>query len=203
MIGVAAAVLLIRGSTPSTPSVAGSSCPLTGGAAPGGVVPARPALAIKVGNYSDDRPSEGLNQADIVFEEPVEGAITRLVAVFHCQAPALVGDVRSARQPDVGILSQLSDPIFAHAGGIQPVLALLAQAPIIDENVLGGASATIVHPAGRFAPYSTFVEPHALWALHPSDNTPPAPLFDLRHRLAEECSTRFGIERAHPVLELL
>ncbi len=173
------AVLLIRGgSTTSTPSASGSICPLTGEAAAGGAVPARPALAVKIGNYSGDRPSEGLNQADIVFEEPVEGAITRLVAVFQCQAPSLVGDVRSAREPDVGILSQLSNPIFAHAGGIQPVLALLAQAPLIDENVLGGASAASGHPAGRFAPYSTFVVPHALWTLHPSANTPPAPLFD-------------------------
>jgi Protein of unknown function (DUF3048) N-terminal domain/Protein of unknown function (DUF3048) C-terminal domain len=177
VIGVAVAVLVVRGTT-STPSVSGPICPLTGTPAPGGAVPARPALAIKVGNYSGDRPSEGLNQTDIVFEEPVEGAITRLVAVFHCQAPTLVGDVRSAREPDVGILSQLSNPIFAHAGGIQPVLALLAQAPITDENVLGDASSTTVHPSGRFAPYATFVKPQALWALHPSDNTPPAPLFD-------------------------
>ena len=123
-------------------------------------MPARPALAVKVGNYSGDRPSAGLNQADVVFEEPVEGAITRLVAVFQCQAPALVGDVRSAREPDVGILSQLSDPMFAHAGGIDPVLSLLSHANLIDENILGGAAAaTAIHPAGRYAPYSTFVKP--------------------------------------------
>ena len=52
---------------------------------PGGVVPARPALGVKIGNYPGDRPSAGLDQADIVFEEPVEGAITRLLAVFQCQ----------------------------------------------------------------------------------------------------------------------
>jgi Protein of unknown function (DUF3048) N-terminal domain len=59
-------------------------------------VPARPALGIKIGNYPNDRPSSGLNNANIVFEEPVEGAITRLVAVFQCQSAALVGDLRSA-----------------------------------------------------------------------------------------------------------
>ena len=188
VVGVAAAaVLLTRGGTTSTQPVSGPTCPLTGESAPGGVVPARPALAIKVGNYSSDRPSEGLNQADIVFEEPVEGAITRLVAVFQCQAPALVGDVRSAREPDVGILSQLSDPIFAHAGGIDPVLALLAHAPLHSENVLGGASAaTVIHPAGRYAPYSTFVQPHALWALESSDTTQPAPLFTYAIGLPKE-----------------
>jgi hypothetical protein len=178
VVGVAAAVVLTRGGATTSTPASGPTCPLTGEPAPGGAVPARPALAIKIGNYPGDRPSDGLNQADVVFEEPVEGAITRLVAVFQCQAPTLVGDVRSAREPDVGILSQLSDPIFAHAGGINPVLALLAEAPLIEENVLGGASAaTVIQPAGRYAPYSTFVDPLRLWALEPSHTTPPAPLF--------------------------
>ena len=126
-----------------------ANCPLTGAPAPGGAVPARPALAVKIGNYSGDRPSAGLNQADVVFEEPVEGAYTRLVAVFHCQSASLVGDMRSAREPDVAILSQLSHPLFFHAGGIDPVLNLLAEAPLQDENVLAGASSVNIHPPGH------------------------------------------------------
>ena len=137
--GVGVAVALTAGSparravpptTTTVPPVAAPTCPLTGAPAPGGTVPARPALGVKIGNYTGDRPSAGLNQADVVFEEPVEGSITRLLAVFQCQQAPLVGDLRSAREPDVGILSQLSDPIFVHAGGIDPVLALLADAPL-------------------------------------------------------------------------
>lgn len=152
-------------------------CPLTGSPAPGGAVPARPALAVKIGNYTGDRPSAGLNQADIVFEEPVEGAITRLVAVFQCRSAPLVGDLRSARQPDAGILSQLSDPVFAHAGGINPVIALLDSSPLIDKNVLSLSGSAIIHPSGRYAPYSTFSSTSALWALAPTDTTPPAAIF--------------------------
>ena len=126
---------------------ASPTCPLTGAPAPGGVVPARPALGVKIGNYPGDRPSAGLNQADIVFEEPVEGAITRLLAVFQCRGATLVGDLRSAREPDVGILSQLSDPLFVHAGGIDPVIALLASAPLIDDNLYSGESR--VRPSSR------------------------------------------------------
>jgi hypothetical protein len=140
-------------------------------------VSARPALAVKVGNLTGDRPSAGLNQADIVFEEPVEGAITRLVAVFQCRAASLVGDLRSARQPDAGILSQLSNPVFAHAGGIGPVLSLLNSSPLIDKNLLFASGSTLVHPAGRYAPYSTFSSTSALWALAPTDAAPPAPIF--------------------------
>src|SRR5664280_3756903 len=136
VIGVVVAVIATQGNkstaakvTPTTTTGAPApvaTCPLTGAPAPRGTVPARPALAVKIGNYPDDLPSSGLNQADVVFEEPVEGAITRIVAVFQCQGASLVGDLRSARQPDAGILSQLSNPLFVHAGGINPVIALLA-----------------------------------------------------------------------------
>ncbi len=165
-------------STTVTPTATGPTCPLTGLPAPGGAVPQRPALAVKIGNYPADRPSAGLDHADIVFEEPVEGSITRLVAVFQCQSPPLVGDIRSAREPDVAILSQLSHPLFAHMGGINPILNLLSQAPIIDLDMLGGAPArAIVHEPGKVPPYNTFTKPTSMWALERSDKTPPQPIF--------------------------
>ena len=164
--------------TTTEPAPAAATCPLTGTPAPGGVVPPRPALAMKIGNYTGDRPSAGLNQADIVFEEPVEGSYTRLVAVFQCQQAALVGDLRSAREPDVAILSQLSHPVFVHAGGINPVLALIAAAPVTDDNILlGGFGSVTIHPSGRYAPYATFSATAPVWALTPSATTPPAPIF--------------------------
>ena len=187
LLGTVLGILLTQGSSPekaastttsSRPATPLVTCPLTGTPAPGGTVPARPALAVKIGNYTDDRPSAGLNQADVVFEEPVEGSYTRLVAVFHCQGAALVGDLRSARQPDVAILSQLSNPIFLHAGGINPVLGLLADAPIQDKNILqGGFDSVTIHSSGRYAPYATFTATAPAWALNPGDVTPPAPIF--------------------------
>ena len=48
-------------------------CPLTGLPAPGGHVPHRAAVAVKVENLPEARPQYGLDKADIVFEEPVEG----------------------------------------------------------------------------------------------------------------------------------
>jgi Protein of unknown function (DUF3048) N-terminal domain/Protein of unknown function (DUF3048) C-terminal domain len=190
VVAIAATVVLTRGKSATAAKVVVpasttttavpapvATCPLTGTPAPGGVVPARPALGVKIGNYTGDRPSTGLNQADIVFEEPVEGAITRLLAVFQCQSVALVGDLRSAREPDAGILSQLSHPVFAHAGGIPPVLALIASSPLTEENVLDGSGSDLINPPGRVAPYSTFVNTATMWALDPSDTTPPAPIF--------------------------
>src|SRR5271163_2095848 len=66
-------------------------CPLTGEPAPGGSIPQRPAMAVKIDNYPAGRPQSGLDKADIIFEEPVEGGITRFAAVFQCQTSALIG----------------------------------------------------------------------------------------------------------------
>ncbi|HXX91722.1 MAG TPA: DUF3048 domain-containing protein [Acidimicrobiales bacterium] len=160
----------------TTSTIPPQVCPLTGAPAPSGTVPSRAALAVKVDNYPAARPQTGLDQADIVFEEPVEGSITRLVAVFQCQTPALVGDVRSARAPDVPIADLLSKPLLVHAGGINPVIALLQSANLVDVNVL--AHYSLVHVlSGREAPYNTYVSPAEVWAQYPAANTAPAPVF--------------------------
>lgn len=160
----------------TTASDTGTICPLTGQPAPGGKIPARPALAVKVDNYSAARPQTGINHADIVFEEPVEGGITRFVAVFQCHGASLVGPIRSARLVDVDILSQLSDPILANMGGIPPVISAIQNAPIIEENMLG-LGQVIQRNYNRVPPYNTYASTSSLWGLHPSDNTAPAQLF--------------------------
>jgi hypothetical protein len=154
----------------------GPPCPLSGRPAPGGVVPFRPALAIKVDNYLQARPQSGLDDADIVFEEPVEGGITRLVAVFQCQDAQVVGDVRSARAVDALILDQLSRPLFVHVGGIAPVLSLIRQADLVDED-LGTRASLIQHPPGRYPPYNTYVSTAAAWGASAAVPQPPAPIF--------------------------
>jgi len=158
------------------PAAPGPVCPLTGKPAPGGQVPQRPALAIKVDNYPTARPQSGLEDADIVFEEPVEGGITRLVAVFQCQGANLVGPIRSARAIDVPILDQLSKPLFVHAGGISPVIDLVDNGNLINDDVFTHAS-IVQHPSGRYAPYDTYASTSAAWALQPIDANVPAPLY--------------------------
>src|SRR5205807_7864396 len=59
-------------------------CPLTGAPAPGGSIPQRPAFAVKMPNDPTGRPQTGLDKTDIVYEEPVEGGITRLIAIYQC-----------------------------------------------------------------------------------------------------------------------
>ncbi|MGH3195646.1 MAG: DUF3048 domain-containing protein [Streptosporangiaceae bacterium] len=42
----------------------------------------RPVLAVKIDNVAQARPQTGLSQADIVYVLPVEGGLTRLLAIF-------------------------------------------------------------------------------------------------------------------------
>jgi hypothetical protein len=151
-------------------------CPLTGQPAPSGSVPQRPALAIKVDNYAQARPQSGLDMADIVFEEPVEGGITRYVAVFQCRGAPEVGPIRSARNIDIGILGEFGRPLLVNVGGIDPVLANIDASPIID-NDLRIDSSVVQNPPGRFAPYDTYAATSALWGLQPAQTAPPAPVF--------------------------
>jgi hypothetical protein len=152
-------------------------CPLTGAPVPsGGQVPARTALAVKVDNYPDARPQSGLDKADIIFEEPVEGGITRYVAVFQCQQSDLVGPIRSARNIDIGILGQLGSPLLAHVGGITPVLANITNSPLVNVD-LGINWGAAQHPAGRYAPYDTYAATADLWNMGLGSKEPPAPLF--------------------------
>ncbi|MCL5961294.1 MAG: DUF3048 domain-containing protein [Chloroflexi bacterium] len=54
-------------------------------------------LAIMIDNLSDARPQSGLSNADVIYEALVEGAITRLMAIFGNSDSEVVGPVRSGR----------------------------------------------------------------------------------------------------------
>ena len=139
-------------------------------------MPQRPAMAVKIDNYPSGRPQSGLDQADIVFEEPVEGGITRYAAVFQCQNVALIGPVRSARNVDIGILGQLGNPLLAHVGGINPVIANIDASPLVNVD-LGASDSLLIHPAGRVSPDADYTSTAIVFGTHPTMNTPPQPLF--------------------------
>lgn len=65
--------------------------PLTGVADPSGVAQGRAAVMIKLGNTPAARPQSGIAVADVVYEEVVEGGITRLLVVFNSETPDPVG----------------------------------------------------------------------------------------------------------------
>jgi len=83
-------------------------------------------LAIMVENHPEARPQFGLTRASIVYEAVAEGGITRYLAVFGAKDSDKVGPIRSARTYYVEWMLEY-DAIYAHAGGAQNALDLLAQ----------------------------------------------------------------------------
>lgn len=104
--------------------------PLRG--APGDAAALRhPSIAVKIDNHWDARPQIALNRTDLVFEELVEGGLTRYVAVWHSDVPDLVGPVRSIRPMDPLIASPLGG-IIAYSGGQQYFVDLMHATPVVN-----------------------------------------------------------------------
>jgi hypothetical protein len=96
-----------------------TTCPFTGRKPAKGVDLRRPAIAVKIENSPQARPQSGLDHADVVFEELVEGGITRFAAIFQCDSVKKAGPVRSARFDDPSFIKPLTLGLaFAGANAI-------------------------------------------------------------------------------------
>ena len=89
--------------------------PLTGLALKNGQ-PNNPVFVVKVENTEGGQPQYGLNKADLVFEELVEGGLTRLAALYYSNLPSKIGHVRSTRATDIGIAAPVNGQIVASGG---------------------------------------------------------------------------------------
>lgn len=161
---------------PTPPPPPPATCPLTGEEAPGGVVPGRPALAIKVENLPDARPQAGLQSADIVYEEPVEGGITRFIAVFQCAEVDRVGPVRSARAADPEVLSQFGVPVLAYSGAAPNVVRIVEDSDLVPLDETAGGDAFTRDPA-RASPHNLYVDTASLYRRAKAGRQAPAPVF--------------------------
>jgi hypothetical protein len=125
----------------------------------GEVIAPRPALVVKVDNV-DAEPQSGLNQADIVFEEIVEGQATRFAAVFNSSEANPVGPIRSARTQDVNLLLSLNDPAIAYSGANEAVNAALQNAGF---ELFGEGTPGFFRRDDLPAPHNLYANIAALW----------------------------------------
>ena len=141
-------------------------CPLTGAEKKNGDdAPARPMIAVKVETSDPAYPLAGLERADVVYEEPVEGGITRFAALYQCAAPARVGPVRSARTTDPKILAPFADePVLAYSGANATVASIVERAGIISLTETT-ANAAYDRDDARSAPHDLFVSVRALYPI--------------------------------------
>jgi hypothetical protein len=158
------------------------TCPLTDLPAPGGVVPQRPVLAVKVGNDPNARPQSGLQNADIVFDTLAEGGITRYIAVYQCGNSDAIGPIRSVRWDDWHILQMFGHADLAFVNGINPDIDTVAGLPwICDLDEFENSGAYYQNP-DRYAPESTYSSTSALWAACPK-GAAPSPIFQYSNKI--------------------
>ncbi len=162
----------------SNEASAGQVCLLTGLPQTGGEQADRVALAVKIDNIAPALPQAGINNADVVVEELVEGGLTRLMAIFQCAKAPEVGPIRSARISDADILALLHGSVLGYSGAnpkdMPPIRANSGAALISYDQQpqyfhLGG---------GRPAPHNVFSSTTTLLnaglRLRPKLQAPPA-----------------------------
>jgi Protein of unknown function (DUF3048) N-terminal domain/Protein of unknown function (DUF3048) C-terminal domain len=125
----------------------------------------RRVLAVKIGNTLPERPATGLAAADLVYLVPVEGGLSRILAIFSTRFPPVVGPVRSAREDDLALLRQFGRPAFAYSGAAPRLLPVVEHARLVSlyAGVAGGYSRSYA----RLAPYNLYAHTRQLLAEAP------------------------------------
>lgn len=154
------------------------TAPLTGLPQPNAAQLSATAVVVKIDNIDDARPQTGLSSADIVYEEQVEGGLTRLAAIFQSRYPTVVGPVRSGRLTDRGIGDQLNHPVYAMSGTNGMFLPTLRAQPWWEVDA-GNRPDLFYRGGSKPAPHNLFTNIASL-AKAAKTPTPPAPLFQYR-----------------------
>ncbi|WP_328492811.1 DUF3048 domain-containing protein [Streptomyces sp. NBC_00414] len=123
-------------------------------------------LAVKIDNVPGARPQTGLDAADVVYAEQVEGGLSRLMAVFATRLPDAVGPVRSARESDLELLRQFHEPTLAFSGAQKKLLPLIDEAPLRTALPEERANA-YYRGTDKPQPHNLYVRPNRLLASAP------------------------------------
>lgn len=136
----------------------------------------RPVMMVKVENDPTVRPQTGLEHADMVFEELVEGGITRFATVYQSDIPPEIGPVRSIRHVDASLATPIAD-VFVFSGGAPRTMRFVERKlpAHITVVTLGGVGMhrTRRHPA----PHNVFLSPRTLLATIAQTDTPTSGFF--------------------------
>jgi hypothetical protein len=169
------------GDTPTTAETTTTAAPiiapLTGVVDPTGASATRPVLTVKVENTASALPQDGIDQADVVYEEVVEGGITRLAAMFNSRVPNRIGPIRSVRNTDQAIVWPVGG-VFAYSGGAPVSVRSISEAPVVlvDED---SADDGMFRDSGRQRPHNLFGNGEVLITRGGTPVPPPA-LFSYR-----------------------
>ncbi|HEX9015910.1 MAG TPA: DUF3048 domain-containing protein, partial [Chloroflexota bacterium] len=118
--------------------------------------PPKPAfpVAVMVENSPDARPQSGLARADVLYEAPVEGGISRFMAVFVNGVADNIGPVRSARHYFVYLAAEYNASLVHIGSSPQGYEALDATGLVDLDETYGDPGFWRIK--GRAAPHNSY-----------------------------------------------
>jgi hypothetical protein len=111
-------------------------------------------LAVKIDDTNAAHPQIGLEDAEVVYIEQVEGGLTRLAAIFSTVIPQRVGPVRSARISDIDILRQYGRVAFSYSGAQRKLLSVIKGANLEDLGAQHESPTIYTTDPLRISPYA-------------------------------------------------
>jgi hypothetical protein len=137
----------------------------------------RCAITVKIDNTQAGQPKYGVDEADVVYEEVVEGGYTRLAAIFNSQTPDRVGSVRSVRKTDQSLVWPIGG-VFVYSGGAPYAIESINTAPVVrlDETTAGPL---MFRDDSRNAPWNLYAHVNLMYGKC-GKPVPPPPLFIYR-----------------------
>ncbi|MBC7255728.1 MAG: DUF3048 domain-containing protein, partial [Chloroflexi bacterium] len=137
---------------------------------------ARRVLAVRIGNDPEIRPQEGLGQAEIVYEEVMDGwVVTRFTAIYLARDVERLRPIRSARLSSLAIAPQY-DAALVHSGASDKIRWLISQAKDfvdLDEYFNPGPYAILAGYDWRGRMYTSVPAVHAYLSKKGLERTSP------------------------------
>jgi hypothetical protein len=201
VLAVASICVVLSGCAAGTPQASKSAepiyvtAPLTGlkylEGSPEAQGLSRSSVACKIDNSEAARPQLGLNRTDIVFDEMVEGGLTRLVAIWQSDLPDAVGPVRSIRPMDPDILSPFGG-IVCYSGGQAVFTNMMKNTNVFNASETSEqGKGTFSRTKDREAPHNVIVNVLKLATDHPEISAPAAQ-FNFSADLASSTAAKQG-----------
>lgn len=149
------------------------SYPLTGLPITDPATAARPALSVKISNEAGAFPQAGLDAADVVYEEIIEGDETRYLAIFQSQNADPLGPVRSVRPTDPDLIAPFGG-LFGYSGGTERFVTILRATPgITDVGASNASGAYFERKVHRVSWQNHYTSTERLYAQAPPALAPP------------------------------
>ena len=137
----------------------------------------QPIVVVKIENDPVVRPQTGLDRADLIFEELVEGGMTRFAVIYQSDLPDEVGPVRSVRHVDVAIAEPMADA-FVFSGGARRTMKFVKRKIPTTISVINEGAPGMYRKPGLYAPHNLFIKLSEMLDSIAAKNTASTGFFD-------------------------